>query len=168
MKKSFWVGLSFIFLLGACRYIDRASAPMKYSANAAQQNSPTSNGEQIYYTAEYQSGQVISYSGGPSFGGMMEGSYYTCASCHGNDGHGGTHYMHMTIMDAPDITYNGLIEMKNEDSGGNPTEYSLDDFRGAVVDGHDTAGEELDEDMPRWQMNDQDLADLLAFLKTLP
>jgi len=98
----------------------------------------------------------------------MMRSAYSCASCHGNDGHGGTHDMHMQVMSAPAINYDALIEMKKEDSGGNPTNYSLDDLRGAVVDGHDTAGDTLDQDMPRWQISDEELADLLTFLKTLP
>jgi cytochrome c oxidase subunit 2 len=169
MEKSLLIGIGVVFLLGACGYIDQAVAPMNFAYNSSQQSgSSVSNGQQIYFNAVGQSGQRISYTGGPGFGGMMMGGYYTCASCHGDDGYGGEHYMHMQVMDAPAINYNALIEMKQEDSGGNPTEYSLDDFRGAVVEGHNTAGEQLKQDMPRWQMNDQDLANLLAFLKTLP
>lgn len=156
------------FLLGACGYIGPSNMPMHDGYNYPQAGKYTSNGEQIYFTAVDQQGNRISYTGGPDFGGMMMGGNLTCAVCHGTDGHGGAHYIHMQAIDAPAINYDGLIEMKQEDSGGNPTEYSLEDFRGVVIEGHDTAGDELDRNMPRWQMNDQDLADLLAFLKTLP
>ena len=78
--------------------------------------------------------------------------------------------MQMQVMDAPPIYYDALIKMKQDDSGGTPQPdgYTLSDFRGVVVEGHDTSGKQLDQNMPRWQMNDNDLADLLAFLKTLP
>lgn len=127
------------------------------------------NGEQIYFTGANARGNRIAYTGGPDFGGMMMGSYLTCASCHGPEARGGRHWMHMGIMDSPAIDYNGLVEMKVEDSGGTPQPdgYSLGDFRQAVVDGQDTAGDELDDDMPRWQMDDDDLADLFAFLQSI-
>lgn len=97
-------------------------------------------------------------------------SYLTCASCHGRDGRGGIHPMHMQMMDAPPIYYDALVKMMQEESNdASPmSEYSIDDFRRAVVEGKHPDGDELDGDMPRWQMNDNDLADLLAFLKTLP
>ena len=168
MKKRFLIFIFISLLLGACGYIIPQNSPMSRQYFHSQSGNFSSNGEQIYFTATDQNGQYISYTGGPGFGGMMMSSTYTCASCHGNDGHGGTHYMHMQVMDAPAINYDALIDMKKEDSGGHPTEYSLDDLRGTVVEGHDTAGDTLDQNMPRWQMGDEDLADLLTFLKTLP
>lgn len=167
MKKWILIGIASVFMLGACSFIGQPNMLMNNGYKYPQQSGFASNGQQIYFTATDQSGNSISYIGGPYFGGMM-GSYLTCAACHGNDGHGGTHYMHMQVMDAPAINYEALIQMKQKDSGGNPTDYSLDDLRGAVVEGQDTSGNQLDQNMPRWQMNDQDLADLLAYLKTLP
>jgi len=168
MKKRILMMLVIGSLLSACGYVGWQNVPMGYGYNNPPGDQLASNGQQIYFTATDQSGNYISYMGGPAFVSMMMGSYLTCASCHGNDGHGGTHYMHMIVMDAPAINYDALIEMKQEDSGGMPNDYSLDDLRGAVVEGHDTAGEQLDQNMPRWQMSYDDLADLLAFLKTLP
>ena len=172
MKKWILISAAFIFLLGACSFIGQpnisSNAPMNNGYGVEQSGGFASNGQQVYFTATDQDGQRISYTGGPAFGDMMMGSYYTCASCHGNDGHGGTHTMHMQVMDAPAINYSALIEMKKKDSGGNPTDYSIADLRGAVVDGNDTGGNQLGQNMPRWQMSDQDLADLLQFLKTLP
>jgi hypothetical protein len=133
-----------------------------------QQGSFTSNGQRIFFSATDQSGRTLPYTGGPLFGGMMMSGYLTCAACHGNDGDGGTHTIGMQTIDAPAINYSGLVEMKKQDSGSAPDGYTLDDFRGAVVEGQDTAGKPLNQNMPRWQISDRDLADLLAFLKTLP
>jgi mono/diheme cytochrome c family protein len=136
------------------------------------------NGEQIYFTGANAQGERIQYTGGPDFGGMMMGSYLTCASCHGPEGRGGLHVMHMTTMDAPAINYSALVEMKAEHGAGEAEgeheedtsdsgALSLDEFRQLVVEGQELDGEELDEDMPRWQLGDDDLSDLFAFLKAL-
>jgi hypothetical protein len=45
--------------------------------------------------------------------------------------------------------------------------YDRDDFRTTVEQGRHPGGEEVDADMPRWQMSDADLSDLFAFLKAL-
>jgi hypothetical protein len=131
------------------------------------------NGERIYYRASSARGTAITYRGGPYFGGgMMMGSNLTCASCHGPSARGGVHTMHMDVMDAPNITYATL----SGETGGHDepdehndehSEYSLEDFRQAVIEGKHPNGESLNRDMPRWQMGDEDLADLLEFLKTL-
>ncbi len=62
-----------------------------------------SNGERIYFTATSDRGTTITYTGGPVSGMMMGAGYLACASCHGPDGRGGQHIMHMQTMDAPDI-----------------------------------------------------------------
>ncbi|MGW8251125.1 MAG: c-type cytochrome, partial [Anaerolineales bacterium] len=125
------------------------------------------NGERIYFTAIDSDGDLLRYRGGPDFGGMMMGSYLTCASCHGPDGRGGTHFMHMQVMDAPDIRFQALTEESGE-HGDEHGEYSLEDFRHAVVDGEHPDGDPLSREMPRWRINDQDLEDLFAFIKSLP
>ena len=130
------------------------------------------NGERIYFTATNDAGERIEYRGGPNFGGMMMGSYLTCASCHGPAARGGIHIMHMQVMEAPDIRVEALSGEAGEHSGsdnhGGLEEYTLEDFRQAVVDGEHPDGESLSRDMPRWRMSDQDLGDLYEFLKSLP
>ena len=128
-----------------------------------------SNGERIYFTGTDNAGSAIPYTDGPAYGGMMMGGYLACVSCHGPDGRGGVHYIHMQTIDAPPITYDALVQMMVEESGGTPQPngYTLDDFRKSVVKGQHPDGDQLDQDMPRWQMNDADLANLLDFLKTL-
>ncbi len=132
------------------------------------------NGERIYFTATNDQGERITFRGGPTFGGMMMGSYLTCASCHGPEARGGTHFMHMQVMDAPDIRYVLLQgeagEHGEDDDHGDEhgAEYTLEDFRLAVIEGKHPDGDTLSRDMPRWQIEKQDLADLLEFLKSIP
>ncbi len=129
-----------------------------------------SNGERIYFTATNENGQRIRYTGGPGGGGMM-GASLACASCHGPDGRGGQRVIHMRTINAPDIRYEALSDEEGEHGeeghGGTGT-YDLETFRKAVVEGQHPDGERLDSIMPRWQLRDEDLADLLEYLKTLP
>lgn len=134
--------------------------------------SDISNGEKIYFTSSSKSGERITYKGGPNFGGMMMGAYLTCASCHGPEARGGVHLMHMQIMDAPDIRYVALVSESEEHSGEGhgdeeTGEYDLDSFRLAVIEGKHPDGGTLDSEMPRWQMNEEDLTDLFEFLKSI-
>jgi len=119
----------------------------------------TSNGERIYFTATSDRDPEITYSSGPSSGGwmMMQGQL-ACASCHRPDGRGGVHSMGMMqTMDAKDIRWSAL-----------EGEFDADKFKAAVLEGKDPDGSELSNDMPRWKMSDEDIADLIDYLKTLP
>lgn len=105
---------------------------------------------------------------------MMMGQGLTCASCHGDDGSGGSHVIHMDVIDAPDIRLSALeAESHNHDTGEenhadtHEEEYDLHSFERAVVYGEHPDGEALSRDMPRWQLSDQDLEDLYSFLATL-
>lgn len=131
----------------------------------------SSNGERIYFTGSNEAGQRIAYSGGVPAGGMMMGSRLACASCHGADGRGGLHTMHMQLMDAPDIRFAALSSHEVNESAPHSEDhegdYSLETFRMAVVDGQHPDGDAIDTDMPRWQLSDSDLADLFRFLKDI-
>ena len=119
-----------------------------------------SNGERIYFTATSENGTEISYTGGPSSNGWMMGGggHMACASCHGPDGRGGKHSMGMMqAMDAPDIRWSAL-----------EGEFDAEKFRAAVVEDEDPDGTQMSTDMPRWTIGDDDLTDLIAYLKTLP
>lgn len=118
-----------------------------------------SNGERIYFTATSDRGSPITYTGGPTSGrGMMMGGELACVSCHGPSGQGGKHNMGMMqVMDAKDIRWSTLAG-----------EFDAETFRLAVVNGEDPDGTQLNSDMPRWNISDNDLADLIVFLKTLP
>jgi len=133
-----------------------------------------SNGERIYFTATNNQGESIDYEGGPAFGGMMMQPRLACVSCHGTDGRGGRHIMHMQVMEAPDIRYKTLNTGEDEHGSNGESldhdsgEYDLNMFRQAVVAGKHPDGESLSTDMPRWSMSDQDLAALFEYLKSLP
>lgn len=133
-----------------------------------------SDGERIYFTATDRQGKLIPYEGGPAFGGMIMQTRLACASCHGPDGRGSRHAMHMQVMDAPDIRFATLNGEESEHGGSEEglehslDEYDLDIFRQAVVEGKHPGGEALSTDMPRWAMSDKDLAALFEYLKSLP
>ncbi len=137
-----------------------------------------SNGQRIYFTATSSRDTDIDSRGGPDMGGMMMGGELTCASCHGPDGRGGRHTMHMDAMDAPDIRWESLAGHTEEPPGvegdarahtdTTDTRYDIETFRLAVIEGLHLDGEPLDNDMPRWQMTDADLQDLVDYLQSLP
>jgi cytochrome c oxidase subunit 2 len=88
----------------------------------------------------------------------MVGRQLACVSCHGPGGQGGKHSMgRMQVMDAKDIRWSVLQD-----------EFDAGKFRLAVVNGQDPDGSQLNSDMPRWNISDNDLADLVEYLKTLP
>jgi len=118
-----------------------------------------SNGERIYFTSTSERGTAITYTGGPGSNGWMMGNgQLACASCHGPNGQGGRHSMGMMqVMDAKDIRWSAL-----------QSEFDAEKFRLAVTEGQNPDGTQLKTDMPRWDIGDDDLADLIAYLKTLP
>ena len=70
-----------------------------------------------------------------------------------------------------DITYGALTseyESGHVEEEEHPT-YTDESIKTAIRDGINPAGELLDptSTMPRWQMSDSDLDDLLEYLKTL-
>lgn len=158
----------------ACGILSNAPLAFRQPPLLPGQSRPTgiSNGERIYFTGIDSQGRRIRYSGGPPYGGMMMGAYLACVDCHAPDGRGGLHPMHMQVMEAPDIRYAALSneagEHADEGHEGEHGDYTLEDFRLAVVEGKHPNGEPLSADMPRWQISDQDLADLFEFLKSLP
>jgi hypothetical protein len=70
------------------------------------------------------------------------------------------------------IRYLALIAESEEHEGAGHgdeegREYNLEDFRLAVIEGKHPDGQPLSREMPRWQMEEEYLADLLAFLKSM-
>jgi cytochrome c oxidase subunit 2 len=118
-----------------------------------------SNGERIYFTATSERDTAISYTSGPASSGWMMGNgQLACASCHGPNGRGGEHNMGMMqVMTAPDIRWSAL-----------QGEFDAEKFRLAVTEGQDPEGTQLNAEMPRWNIDNDDLADLITYLKTLP
>ncbi len=63
----------------------------------------------------------------------------------------------MQTMDAKDIRWSSL-----------ESEFDTQKFKLAVEEGKDPDGSMLSTDTPRWKMSDEDIADLIDYLKTLP
>ncbi len=126
-----------------------------------------SNGERIYFTGTSVHDR-ITFSGG-DFGGIMGsggmmGRQLACENCHGPDGRGDQFIMHLAEITAPDIRWSTLSKAE---PGLDRPPYDEQTFKQAVTQGLDPAGHPLDAAMPHWQMSDQDLDDLISFLKTL-
>ena len=88
--------------------------------------------------------------------------------CHGVSGHGGVPVM-MGEAIPTDITYEALTsEHEAEHNGEGEHElYTDESIKAAIRDGIEPSGELLDPTMPRWQMEDSDLDDMLEYLKSL-
>ena len=125
-----------------------------------------SNGETIYFTGFNDQGERIPFSGGPMWLSMRGGG---CASCHGPNGRGDAPVMMGTEI-PPDIRYHHLIEEEHEEEHeeeeAHPP-YTDETINRAIIEGVEPDGEPMDLTMPRWQMSERDLDDLLEFLKTL-
>lgn len=165
--KQIWLGLALLALtVTAC-------APAGFTVDRGRF---ASNGERIYFTGAGANGR-IGFSGGEFGGGMMGGrgmmggSQLACVDCHGPDARGGQHVMHMTVMDAPDIRWSTLSQAEHGEHGDegemDHPPYDEAAFKQAVTQGLNPGGARLDPAMPRWRMSEQDLQDLIAYLKTL-
>ena len=145
-----------ILLLAAC-----ASSPQSVGSSGTAWGTGAfhSNGERIYFTATSERGTTITYTSGPTSSGWMMGNgQLACASCHGPNGRGGVHNMGMMqTMTAPDIRWSAL-----------QSKFSAEQFGLAVTKDQDPDGTQMSTDMPRWNIGNDDLADLIAYLKTLP
>jgi cytochrome c oxidase subunit 2 len=121
-------------------------------------NSYSSVGERIYLTGVGADGQKISRNApAVSQGSLMMGGG-GCGSCHGADGRGGTIKMMMgTAVEVPDITYDALVNEGFTDAT----------IGRAIRDGLDESGKPLEDAMPRWQMSDADVGEVIAYLKQL-
>jgi len=120
----------------------------------------TTDGERIYYTGRDGSGKQIAFTGGPSWLTMHGGS---CVDCHGPDGRGGK-YVVAGAVAPTDIRYSTLTE-EEEDMDHPP--FTDATIKRAIVEGLDPGDHPLDLTMPRWDMSDRDLDDVISYLKQL-
>jgi cytochrome c oxidase subunit 2 len=119
--------------------------------------SSAARGQRIYQSGFDENGREIPRSTiPPSQAALMMGGG-GCASCHGANGRGSTVTMRMGYIEAPDTTYRTLT---NE--GYTDTKISR-----AIRYGIDENSKPLDSSMPRWQMTDAEVRDVLAYLKEL-
>lgn len=125
----------------------------------------TSNGERIYYTGVSARTGPIPTEGGPMW---LQHGPVGCVACHGVHGRGGIPVMMGTAI-PEDIRYEALIKGEHEQGKEEMKHPPYTDalIKRAITKGIDPTGEPLDWTMPRWQLRDEDVADLLAYLKTL-
>jgi len=121
-----------VFAVGALAGCQPGAPDGTMPAAARNLDPPEQNGARIYYTGASRRGGPVSRTGGTAFGGSMmglggAGSWLTCASCHGPEGRGGSHAMHMRVMKARDIRYAALSTMP--ELKGRQSPYGLDCFQ---------------------------------------
>ncbi|KLV10168.1 cytochrome C-like protein [Photobacterium ganghwense] len=115
------------------------------------------NGEQIYFTGRNQSGSQIIYRGGHMHAQMH---LTACADCHGIRREGGQRMYPFFWLTAPPLTSDALFGTHDDDHDA----YTLSSLKRAITAGVDPSGEQLDSTMPRWQMSESDLEDLVDYL----
>lgn len=128
-----------------------------------------SNGERIYYTGISAKTGPIPRTGGPMW---VYHAGVGCVACHGVEGRGGVPVMMGTAL-PEDIRYPTLTAAERREAGAAKKEeaerppYTDATIKRAITRGTDSADKPVDWTMPRWQLTDDDWADLLAYLKTL-
>lgn len=96
---------------------------------------------------------------------VMPASSYPCVQCHGVEGKGGFE----GGVKIPEIQWQRLSSPHGVPTllGGTRPSYTRETFARAVRDGIASSGIGLDPVMPRYDMSDADLRDLLAYLKVI-
>ncbi|NQZ09665.1 MAG: ABC transporter substrate-binding protein [Algicola sp.] len=154
MHKLVW--LSLCCLLWTCA--------VKASEMSAQQR----RGQQIYLTGESPSGQPIQARLNNS-GALLPATLMPCVNCHKYDGIGVTE----GGITPADIRWFSLTKPYGITAQtGRPGEkirppYNQRNIKKAIAMGINAAGETLNQMMPRYQLNHQDMQDLIAYLTGL-
>lgn len=129
-----------------------------------------SNGQRIYYTGAGRNGAIDREWGvsgrlpgmmGRGRGGLAR---MGCVICHREDGRGGRAGMMGISAVVPDIRYEKLT---SEDASDDAERWTDRDIARAIREGVEPDGKELNELMPRWDMDDEDMSDTIDYLKEL-
>lgn len=124
-----------------------------------------SNGERIYYTGVSKKNGKILFKDGPPWLKMHGGG---CVNCHGTKGTGGIPVMMNTAV-PPDIRYKTLTdkEHKHKETDKEHNVYTDILIKRAITKGVNPEGYTLAPLMPRFSMKEEDINDLIEYLKTL-
>jgi cytochrome c oxidase subunit II len=123
------------------------------------------NGERIYFTGQSETGpRIISQMPGMH---RMSPGRMACVDCHGPDGRGGAVRLMMSSFEAPDIRYSTLTDMEHDDNHLDHPPYTDEDIKRAIIEGVNPSGESLEWLMPRWEMTDEQLNELISFMQIL-
>jgi cytochrome c oxidase subunit 2 len=126
----------------------------------------SSNGQRIYYTGTDANGSIPRSVAGSGFMGMGMMGGVVCVGCHGEDGRGGRIGMMSGTIEVPDIRYSTLTTTRSE-AGTTIPAWTEADIARAIRDGIEPGGQRLQAPMPRWDMTDGDVSDVIAYLKEL-
>ncbi len=120
-------------------------------------------GRHVYVDTQSPSGGEITAVLGE--GVEVEGAAVPCSSCHGRDGKGRPE----GGVTPTDITWAALTKPYGvtHESGRRHPPYDEKTLKRSLTLGFDPAGNTLHVAMPRYRMSHQDMADLVAYLKTL-
>ena len=149
------VMLSVLFLLVSCSEGMHSNSEDTYTKDLF-----SGNGEKIYFTGITQSNAVVPSSGGHHHSKMHGGG---CVTCHGVNREGGNRMWPWFWVTAPALTPTALIG-DHESDGHSHTVYDAQSLKRAIIEGVNPAGEKLNNLMPKWQMSEGDLNDLVHFL----
>jgi mono/diheme cytochrome c family protein len=127
---------------------------------------PTSQGQQIYLTGASSSGPIPNTVPAAGMMGMGRMGDMACVDCHGEDGRGGATGMMFGTVEIPDIRYSALSSSRSEDGTTVPG-WTERDIARAIREGIEPNGERLEAPMPRWEMTDAEVNDVIAYLKEL-
>ncbi len=118
----------------------------------------TSAGEKIYLTSVDDDGKIITPVSGMGSFSMMSNMMrpIACANCHGINGKGGFLFPDNKTASA-DIRWEALSKAGFDEAK----------VKKAVTEGLDEKEEKLSVWMPRWDITDKDLDELIIYLKTL-
>jgi len=143
-----------------------ASLMLRPSLNGGYADSTYSSpGQRIYYTGLDENGDRIGRTiAGRGMTGMIAAS--ACVDCHGEDGRGGTTFIMMQTIEIPDIRYSSLTSTHSE-SGSTSEGWTEEEIATAIRDGIEPDGERLERPMPRWDMTDAQVSDVIDYLKEL-
>lgn len=125
-----------------------------------------SEGQRIYYTGTTLEGPIPRTVAGDGMAGSGMMGDVACVDCHGEDGRGGRVDMMFRTVDMPDIRYSTLSATRSEDGTTVPG-WTDDDIARAIRDGVEPDGQPLKAPMPRWDMTDEEITDVISWLKEL-
>ncbi len=122
------------------------------------------SGKQIYFQGTSSSGSVINAKIG-SGSVDMPASVVPCASCHGRDGRGRPE----GAVVPPDITWTHLLHPDGHQHAYGRSHTAFDERKvmQAIVFGVDPSANKLDTAMPRYDMAQEDMLALVAYLKKI-
>jgi ABC-type branched-subunit amino acid transport system substrate-binding protein len=134
------------------------------TAQADELSEAEQRGKQIYFEGTSPRGTEITAVVGDE-GAFLPGSAMPCSSCHGSDGLGRPEGGVIPL----DIRWSELVKTYghvHHDDRRHPS-FDDDSFNRSIIAGVDPGNNQLDRSMPIYQLSDEDMADLVAYMKVL-